>query len=61
MNEKVKDFLTELSALTQKYGIAIGGCGCCGSPWLYYTDESLNLNADDLKYDEKTKQYKILQ
>jgi hypothetical protein len=27
-------FLEELSELTRKYGITIGGCGCCGSPWL---------------------------
>lgn len=28
-------FLDELAKLTNKYGIAIGGCGCCGSPYLY--------------------------
>jgi hypothetical protein len=27
-------FLEELSALTIKHGIRIGGCGCCGSPWV---------------------------
>lgn len=37
--KKLKDanadaFLTELSALTAKYGIAVGSCGCCGSPYL---------------------------
>lgn len=31
-------FLAELAALTEKYGIEIGGCGCCGSPWLRKTD-----------------------
>lgn len=30
----LNDFLNELSELTIKYGIAIGGCGCCDSPWL---------------------------
>lgn len=29
-----KDFLTELTELTIKHGIAIAGCGCCGSPYL---------------------------
>jgi hypothetical protein len=27
-------FLSELTDLTLKYGVSIGGCGCCGSPWL---------------------------
>lgn len=27
-------FLLELRELSRKHGIAIGGCGCCGSPWL---------------------------
>lgn len=31
---KRKKFLKELTALTRAYGIGIGGCGCCGSPWL---------------------------
>lgn len=33
-NEKNDKFLEELTELTKKYGIEIGGCGCCGSPWL---------------------------
>ena len=31
---KIDNFIKELAALTIKYGIEIGGCGCCGSPWL---------------------------
>jgi len=27
-------FLKELSELTLKYRLKIGGCGCCGSPFL---------------------------
>lgn len=27
-------FLRELTVLTQTYGIVIGGCGCCNSPFL---------------------------
>lgn len=30
----INEFLTGLSALSQKYGIKIEGCGCCGSPAL---------------------------
>ena len=37
--QRKQQFLFELAELTRKHGISIGGCGCCGSPWL-------NLNAD---------------
>lgn len=33
-NEKLIEFLTELTKLTDKYGFEICGCGCCGSPWV---------------------------
>lgn len=27
-------FLQELAELTRQHGFEIGGCGCCGSPWI---------------------------
>lgn len=33
--EQVKEFLKELSKLCRRHKIKIGGCGCCGSPYLY--------------------------
>jgi hypothetical protein len=51
-------FLTELSALTAKHGIEIGGCGCEGSPWLIpITGAPASAIADGLTFDRETGQY----
>lgn len=50
-------FLNELTELTQKYGIKICGCGCCGSPWL--SDEKNEFDTDNLKYNHKKRQYEV--
>ena len=34
LEDKEIEFILKLAALTREYGIAIGGCGCCESPWL---------------------------
>jgi len=34
MNENQRLFIIELTALSRKYRVGIGGCGCCGSPYL---------------------------
>ena len=41
-------FLEELSELSNKYGFVIGGCGCCGSPWVDEVDG--DLCADELGF-----------
>lgn len=35
MDNNLNEFLKELTELSRKYNIGIGGCGCCGSPFLY--------------------------
>jgi hypothetical protein len=32
-------FLAQLTELTKRYRIKVGGCGCCGSPYLDDSDE----------------------
>lgn len=58
MNENEKEFLAELSKLSNKYKVAIAGCGCCGSPYLqdvtfigqYIGDEMISF--DPIKEDD---------
>ena len=46
--ERLRAFLQELTALSDKYDIYIEGCGCCGSPWL--NDIQAGKNYDNLAY-----------
>ena len=51
--ERLISFLFELSKLSVKYGFIIGGCGCCGSP--YITDINCNdgdFGCEDLKFND---------
>ena len=43
--KKIEAFLNELTELTLKYGIGVGGCGCCNSPWLSPESNSGNYTA----------------
>ena len=54
--KKCKEFLTELSALTKKYGIRIDGCGCCGSPWL---EDDHRQYGECLDWDNEAQAYTI--
>lgn len=55
MNNK-ELFLKELTELSKKYDIYIGGCGCCGSPYL--DDEEPEYPSDgELQWDKEDKRY----
>lgn len=47
---RIQIFLHELTGLSQKYGLYIKGCGCCGSPWIL--DEKGQKTYDDLTYQD---------
>ena len=54
---ELNNFLIELTELTKKYDICIGGCGCCSSPYLKRVDngetigEFLCWNIQEEKYE----------
>lgn len=53
MQKDIEGFLKDLSALSLKYNIIIGGCGCCGSPYLVDRNSQIELNGkqcDDLAW-----------
>jgi hypothetical protein len=55
--ERQDKFLAELTKLTMKYGVAIGGCGCCGSPFLTHLEKpkgvyTISKGGDDLSFIE---------
>lgn len=55
-NEKLIEFLAELTKLTDKYGFEIGGCGCCGSPWVASDGKD---SGERLEYDEEKGCYRV--
>lgn len=55
MRDKLEQFLIELAELSNKYHLYIGGCGCCGSPFIY--DDNGEYVIRDLEFDSKTQKY----
>jgi len=61
----LEEFLNELSKLSEKYNIGIGGCGCCGSPFLYNLEDDIVFDNIEqhpsdgkLEWDKNLKRYK---
>lgn len=52
--EQKAAFAAELTQLSQKYGIIVEGCGCCGSPFLLANTKpgKYELHKDDLRWEE---------
>ncbi|RLG42596.1 MAG: hypothetical protein DRO05_00535 [Thermoproteota archaeon] len=43
--KRMKKFFNEYKKICQKYGVYVGACGCCDSPWLVESD-----NEEEIKY-----------
>lgn len=57
MNNRLKDFLTGLTKLTNETEIIIDGCGCCDSPFLeLFNDTPIG---GCLSFNSITKEYEI--
>lgn len=54
---KTDVFLRELTALTQKHGLKIGGCGECGSPWVCDIKDRGPSQIEHLHYCPAHKEY----
>ena len=53
--KNARKFLRELFALCKKYDASIGGCGCCGSPFVSvgrWEENDLNVDAKQLKVND---------
>ena len=55
--ERLENFLKELAELTKKYNIAIGGCGCCGSPYIDCFEEEID--GEKLSFDKEKQIYEL--
>lgn len=57
MAQRLPSFLEALTKLSQEHGVQIGGCGCCGSPFLsLISDDQRNghythHDGDDLSWE----------
>lgn len=49
--DQVDQFLKELTELTIKHKVQIGGCGCCGSPYLGSPEEEGEYKVDPESFD----------
>lgn len=60
--ERLFGFLKAISDASEKYGLVIGGCGCCGSPYiedLKREYKNYQYPCDNLHFDEEKNTYVV--
>ena len=58
MDNKYDEFMEGLKELTLRTGVEIGGCGCCGSPFISHKDPNEKSNEYyDIEWNEETLEY----
>ena len=58
LGEKLYCFLSELAILTNLYELEVGGCGCCGSPYITNLKTG-EIVSEYLTYNEKREDYRL--
>ena len=61
MTKDLNGFLDELTELSKKYQIVIGGCGCCSSQYLWHIEmgnpTGNSIFAQFLNFDKNNNEY----
>ena len=54
-SERYMNFLREYEKLCRKYGVYVGACGCCDSPWIVLAKDETDI---DLHIEHLIREYK---
>lgn len=55
--QNLRNFLKALGSLSKHYGLQIGGCGDCGSPWISGMSRNAGTHLQHLHYCRSCKKY----
>lgn len=55
--ENLKSLLKDLGKLSKRYGLQVGGCGDCGSPWVSGMRRGAGTRLEHLHYRRTCKKY----